>query len=583
MNPLLLVLLSASLALAQSTDWTNYGLTPEETRYSPLAQINDKNAGQLKLAWSYDIGKGGGTQEATPLVWNKTLFSITNWSIVYALDAATGKEKWRWDPEVNQDTVRSKVCCGVANRGMVVYQGLIIAPIIDGRLVALDAETGKPKWEARVSWPQDNYTVTMAPRIAKNKVIIGVAGAEFPTRGYFDAYDAKTGERSWRFYTVPGDPSKPFENPALKEAAKTWAGDFWKLQGGGSVWDGMAYDPEADLLYVGTGNGGPWPEELRKSKGLANLYLCSVVAVKPDTGELKWYFQMVPGDSWDFDSVQQLLLADLTIKGQKRKVLMQANKNGFFYVLDRLSGQFISGKPFAKVTWAAGLDEKSGKPFVNKEAYYGDQLIEISPSTGGAHNWPPMSFNPSTGLVYIPGAIGSSSTFAIDRDFVYKPGENNRGIRRGAPTTPGGPGANLPAVLPPPPAIGPEIGPDTPRNVLVAWDPVNQVERWRRTGGGAVGGGTLTTAGNLVFQVIPDGHLVAYTADKGEKVLDIDTGLRGGMGPPMTFQLDGKQYISLAGGTGVVVGPAYPPNTPLPAPTANTVFPKLLTYVLEAR
>ena len=575
------LLMAAGLLSAQSTGWSNYGLTPEETRYSPLAQINASNVGKLKLAWSYDIGSGGGMQEATPLVSGRTLFNITNWSIVYAVDAVTGKQLWRFDPEVNQNTVRSKICCGVANRGMVLYQGLVIAPIIDGRLVALDVETGKPKWEARVSWPQDNYTVTMAPRIAKNKVIIGVAGAEFPTRGYFDAYDARTGERSWRFYTVPGDPSQPYENPALKEAAKTWVGDFWKLQGGGSVWDGMAYDPDADLLYVGTGNGGPWPEELRNSKGMANLFLCSVVAVKPDTGELKWYFQMVPGDSWDYDSVQQLLLADLTIKGQKRKVLMQANKNGFFYVIDRITGQFISGKPFAKVTWAAGLDEKSGKPFVNPQAYYGDELIELSPSTGGAHNWPPMSFNPATGLVYIPGNIGSGSTFAIDREFVYKPGENNRGVRRGPPTTPGGPGANLPATVAPPPAIGPEIGPDTPTNVLVAWDPVNQVERWRRTGGGATGGGTLTTGGNLVFQAIPTGRLVAYTADTGDKVLDIDTGLRGGMGPPMTYQIDGKQYISLAGGTGVVVGPSYPPNTPLPAPTANTVLPKLLTYVLE--
>ena len=316
---------------------------------------------------------------------------------------------------MNQDKTRPKICCGVVNRGLAIYQNLIIAPIIDGRLIALNAETGKPVWEARVSYSNEDYTVTMAPRIAKGKVIIGVAGAELPIRGFFSAFDAATGKFAWKFYTVPGDPSKPFENPALKKAAETWSGDYWKLGGGGSVWDGMAYDPDADLLYVGTGNGGPWPEELRKSKGKDNLYLASILAVKPDTGELKWYFQMVPGDSWDYDSVQQLLLADVTIRGQQRKVLMQANKDGFYYVIDRVSGQFISGQPFAKVTWAKGLDERTGRPFINPEAHYGTETIQISPGPGGGHNWSPMSFNPTTGLVYIPTSMVSSSNFAIDR------------------------------------------------------------------------------------------------------------------------------------------------------------------------
>ncbi|MGH9645376.1 MAG: PQQ-binding-like beta-propeller repeat protein, partial [Bryobacteraceae bacterium] len=368
-------------------EWTRYGLTPGETRYSPLNQINASNAGRLGLNWSVDVGRGGGNQEATPLFANNTLYSITNWSIVFAIDARTGKEKWRWDPEVNQDKTRPQICCGVVNRGLAMYQNLIIAPIIDGRLIGLNAETGKPVWESRVSYSNEGYTVTMAPRIAKGKVIIGVAGAELPIRGFFSAFDAATGKFAWKFYTVPGDPSKPFENPALKKAAETWSGDYWKLGGGGSVWDGMAYDPDADLLYVGTGNGGPWPEELRKSKGKENLYLASILAVKPDTGELKWYFQVVPGDSWDYDSVQQLLLADVTIRGQQRKVLMQANKDGFYYVIDRVSGQFISGQPFAKVTWAKGLDERTGRPFINPEAHYGSETIQISPGPGGWHNW----------------------------------------------------------------------------------------------------------------------------------------------------------------------------------------------------
>ena len=444
-------------AAKNGDEWTTYGFTQGETRFSPLNQINTSNVAKLGLAWSYDAGKGGGGQEATPLMWNGNLYSITNWDVVFALDARTGKELWRWDPEVNQDKTRPKICCGVVQRGIALYQGLIIAPIVDGRLIALDAMTGKPVWESRVSYSQDNYTLTMAPRIAKGKVIIGASGAELPTRGFFAAFDAKTGKQAWKFYTVPGDPSKPFENPALKKAAETWSGDWWKLGGGGSVWDGMAYDPDLDLFYVGTGNGGPWPEELRKSKGKDNLYVCSVLAVKPDTGELKWYFQMVPGDSWDFDSVQQLLLADITVRGQPRKVLMQANKNGFYYVIDRTNGQFISGQPYAKVTWAKGLDERTGRPFINKEAHYGNEVIQISPGPGGAHNWAPMSFNPSTGLVYIPSSQVSSSNYAIDTEFTYKPGQSNIGVRRGA-RPPGpvadGPAPQLPPTLPPPPAMG---------------------------------------------------------------------------------------------------------------------------------
>ncbi len=529
--------------------------TPGETRYSPLNQINVSNVARLGLNWSFDLGRGGGNQEATPLFSNGTLYSITNWSIVFAIDARTGKEKWRWDPEVNQDKTRPQICCGVVNRGLALYQNLIIAPIIDGRLIALNAETGKPVWEARVSYSNEGYSVTMAPRIAKGKVIIGVAGAELPIRGFFSAFDAATGKLAWKFYTVPGDPSKPFENPALKKAAETWSGDYWKLGGGGSVWDGMAYDPDADLLYVGTGNGGPWPEELRKSKGKENLYLASILAVKPDTGELKWYFQVVPGDSWDYDSVQQLLLADVTIRGQQRKVLMQANKDGFYYVLDRVSGQFISGQPFAKVTWAKGLDERTGRPFINPEAHYGTETIQISPGPGGGHNWSPMSFNPSTGLVYVADLSLVEQFQLCDRSGVpdYKPGRSNIGVKRGAPPANGqGVAPAPPATLPAPPAIGPEAPPAGQTNVLVAWDPVAQKERWRTQGGGSIGGGTMTTAGNLVYQVIPDGRLVAYSADKGEKLLDIQTGLRGGMGPPITYQLDGKQYVALMGGPGIV-------------------------------
>jgi quinohemoprotein ethanol dehydrogenase len=549
-------------------EWLTYGLTLSETRYSPLATIDTSNVGRLGLAWSYDLGDGGGGQEATPLVCNGAIFSITNWSVVFAVDARTGKERWRWDPQVNQQAVRPEICCGVVNRGIAIYRGLIIAPVIDGRLLALDAATGRPVWESRVAYPQDRYTITMAPRIAKGKVIIGVSGGDRPMRGFFDAYDAMTGRRAWRFYTVPGDPSKPFENAAMKKAAETWDKDWWTRGGGGAVWDGMAYDPDAGLVYVGTGNAEPWTFHLRSSKDKDNLYVASILAVQIDTGELKWHYQVVPGDNWDFDSVQHLVLADLQINGRTRKVIMQANKNAFFYVIDRLTGEFISAQPFSYVTWAKGIEPKTGRPIVNEEAFYGRDAILISPGGGGAHNWSPMSFNPTTGLVYIPTSTNNSFSYAAEPTFNPRPGTTT-GTVRPAPTP----------VRPPPPAIGPAPieGPGG-RGALVAWDPAKQEMRWRRPGGGGIGGGTLTTAGNLVFQVLSDGRLVAYSADKGDKLLELQTGLRTGMGPPITYRLDGRQYIALMGGVGTVTGGnAGPGNQTTP------FLPKLMTFVLDGR
>jgi quinohemoprotein ethanol dehydrogenase len=544
-------------------DWITHGLSQSEARYSPLAQIDARNVGRLAPAWSYEVGAGGGGQEATPLEWNGTIYGITNWSIVFAVDARTGKQRWRWDPEVNQAAVRSRVCCGVVNRGVALYNGMVIAPVVDGRLQALDAGTGRPIWETRIAYPQDHYTVTMAPRIARGRVIIGISGGDRPTRGFFDAYDAATGRRLWRFYTVPGDPGRPFENAAMKKAADTWDSQWWTRGGGGAVWDGMAYDPDADLVYVGTGNAEPWALQLRSSRDKDNLYVCSILAVSVETGELKWHYQVVPGDNWDFDSVQHLLLADLTIGGRRRKVIMQANKDGFYYVIDRLTGQFISAEPFSRVTWAKGIDGKTGRPIVNPEAYYDTEPITISPGGGGAHNWSPMSFNPMTGLTYIPTSTNNSFTYAAEREFKVEPGRTT-GTVRPAPV----------ATRPSPPAIGPEPLPGPVRGALVAWDPVAQQMRWRVPGGGGIGGGTVTTAGNLVFQVINDGRLVAYSADKGEKLLDIDTGLRNGMGPPITYRVDGRQYIALMGGVGAVTGNAGP------GVTATPFSPKLMTFAV---
>ena len=548
----------------QTGEWLTYGLDQSETRHSLLTEINTTNVARLAPVWSYDVGPGGGGQEATPLVSNGTIYGITNWSVVFAVDARTGKERWRWDPQVNQEAVRPEICCGVVNRGLALYEGLVIAPVIDGRLQAHDAATGKVVWEARVAFPQDRYTITMAPRIAKGKVIIGVSGGDRPMRGFFDAYDAMTGRRAWRFYTVPGDPSKGFENAAMRKAAETWDNEWWTRGGGGAVWDGAAYDPELELVYVGTGNAEPWTFHLRSSKDKDNLYVASILAVDVDSGELKWHYQVVPGDNWDFDSVQHLILADLRIDGRVRKVIMQANKDAFFYVIDRVTGQFISAGPFSQVTWAKGLDPKSGRPLVNDAAFYGTDAILISPGGGGAHNWSPMSFNPATGLVYIPTSTANSFSYAAEKAFTPAPGRMT-GTVRPAPTP----------VLPPPPAIGPPpIEGPRGRGALVAWDPATQQMRWRRPGGGGIGGGTLTTAGSLVFQVLSDGRLVAYSADAGDKLLELQTGLRSGMGPPITYRLDGRQYVALMGGVGAVTGGAGPGNQ------ATPFSPKLMVYAL---
>jgi PQQ-dependent dehydrogenase (methanol/ethanol family) len=538
--------------------WLTYGLTQGETRFSPLKQIDTSNVGKLGLSWSYELGAGGGNQEATPLVWNNTIYGVTTWSVVFAVDARNGKPLWRWDPEVNQSAVRGKMCCGVLNRGLALSNGLLFAPVNDGRLVALDALTGKVKWEARVAYPQDWYSLTIAPRIAGNKVVVGVAGGDHPIRGFFDAYEIATGKRAWRFYTVPGDPSKGFEDEAQRAAAKTWGGDWWKMGGGGSVWDGMAYDPETNTVYAGTGNAEPWPEKFRGAKGLDNLYTCSIVAVDANTGKLKWHYQAVPNDNWDFDAVGQLMLADLQIKGRTRKVIMQAPKNGIFYVLDRVTGEFISAAPFVQVNWTKGFDEKTGRPIINSEAFYDKTPVQIYPTGGGAHNWAPMSYNPATGLVYLPASQGFYTFLAADEVVGMPYGHTGTAF----------PSRDAKPIVPP--IIGPEPLPGQ-RGVLEAWNPVNQKLVWRMPGGGAMGGGTVTTASNLVFQVINDGRLLAYSADKGEKLLEIRTN-RNGAAAPITYMVDGKQYLAFLAGTGRPAQTVGPTDAKVDNPPMLFVF-----------
>ncbi len=541
----------------RSGQWATYGNDLAERRFSPLGQITSANVNRLGLAWTAVIGAGGGNQEATPLVWNGTFYGITNWSIVFAVDARTGKERWRFDPKVDRSFAtpgqNRGVCCGVVNRGIALYDGTVISPVIDGRLVALNAASGKLLWSTRIL-PADSTgsSITMAPRIAKGKAIIGVAGGEFtPHRGFFVAIDVGTGRELWRFYTVPGDPGKPFESPALAAAARTWKGEWWKYGGGGSLWDGISYDPDTNLIYVGTGNGVPWPEILRGSEGYDNLYVSSILAVNADTGQLVWHYQAVPGDSWDIDTVQQLILADVTIDGRSRRVLMQASKGGFLYVLDRATGEFISATPFAPLNWASGHDPKTGRPVINKEAYYTTtQPAVISPAAGGAANWAAKAYSPNTGLLYAPVSGFSSRTYlAIPVDVASGRSVQNNGTPRGNQFPPG---MQAPVT---PPYIGPSR--DGRGGFLIAFDPATRTERWRIPGGGGAGGGVLVTASNLVFQVVGDGRVRALNAANGESLWEVQTGQRG-LGPPITYQLDGRQHVSFMAGAGQATGGLAP-------------------------
>lgn len=505
--------------------WLTHGRTYSEARFSPLKQIDAANVKELGLAWAFDTETTRGL-EATPIVVGGSIYTTGSWSIVYAIDARTGKQLWRWDPQVPK-SFGQRACCDVVNRGVAVYKGKVYVGVLDGRLAALDAGTGKLLWQMMTVDQGLPYTITGAPRIVKGKVIIGNGGAEFGVRGYVSAYDAETGKLVWRFYTVPGDPAKPQESPALEVAAKTWNGQWWKYGGGGTVWDSLAYDPELDLLYVGTGNGSPWNQEIRSPGGGDNLYLSSILALRPDTGQLVWHYQTTPGDSWDFTATQHMILADLEINGRKRKVLMQAPKNGFFYVLDRATGELISAEPYVNPTWAKEIDKKTGRPIENPNVRYKDSPIIVKPGVFGGHNWQPMSFNPQTGLVYIP-AQDAFFAYSQDKNFKYRPGGWNTGtdfsLLKAAP-------------------------PFVPRGHLLAWDPVAQKERWRVAYQSIWNGGTLTTAGNLVFQGTADGRFVAYSADKGEKLWEVSVGT-GIIAAPVTYELGGVQYVSVMAGWG---------------------------------
>jgi PQQ-dependent dehydrogenase (methanol/ethanol family) len=515
-------------AAGEPESWLTYGGSYAEQHYSALDRIDTANVAQLGLAWSFDLETERGVQ-ATPLVADGSMYVSAPWSIVYALDAATGALRWRFDPEVPRSYVRS-LCCGVANRGVALYGGNVYVGTLDGRLIALDARTGKRVWETLTVDRARPYSITGAPRAVEGKIVIGNGGADLGVRGYVSAYDAATGELAWRTWTVPGNPADGFETPALERAAATWTGEWWVAGGGGTVWDGMAYDPELRLLYVGTGNGSPYPRWVRSPGGGDNLYLASILALRPDTGELVWHYQTTPAETWDYTATQPLMLADLELGGRLRRVIMQAPKNGFFYVVDRETGAFISAAPFVEVSWASGFTSE-GRP-IETDIDYRTEAKFVKPSPLGAHNWEPMSYSPRTGLVYVP-AMDLGSLFKLDPHWTYQPGGYNAALDVSVFAKFGSDEG----------AAGADIG------QLIAWDPRQQRAAWRvelRTGGN---GGTLATAGDLVFQASADGRFVAYRATDGEKLWESPLGTGGG-GGPVSYLVDSEQYVAVASGWG---------------------------------
>ena len=539
---------------ADPGEWLSHGRIYSEQRFSPLDKINTTNVKNLGVAWEYRTYSVRGL-EATPIVSDGVMFITLPWSKVIALDAKSGKELWQYDPKVPGATGRF-ACCDVVNRGVALWKGAVYVGTLDGRLIKLDSKTGKMLWTVdTVENHAHTYTITGAPRVFDGLVVIGNGGAEYDSRGYISAFDANTGKKVWRFHVVPGDPSKPQENAALTAALKTWDTTgkykFWKIGGGGAPWNSMAYDPQLDLVYFGTGNGNPWNRELRSPKGGDNLYLSSVVALHAKTGQFAWAYQTTPGDTWDFDSTADVVLADLKIGGKMRHVLMHAPKNGFFYVIDRATGKLISAQKFATVTWAKSIDIKTGRPVEEPDARYTKKMAVVYPAATGAHNWQPMTYSPQTGLVYIP-AMDAAGLYVGQKDFQYHHGAWNLGVDFAALSQ---------AVLDmikagkaPAPSVG----------FIKAWNPVTQKEAWQVSMGGSWNSGLLSTAGGLVFGGDAYGNFTAYDAKTGTKLwtIDLKTGI---LAPAMSYMIDGQQYIALLAGWGGAGGMAAfkDPNTAL--------------------
>ena len=542
-------------AHAEPSQWLTYGGDYEEQRYSRLQQINRGNVKQLGLKWFADYDTNL-SQDGSPLYIDGVIYVSTAWSKVYAFDARSGKQLWQYNPKTPGEWIRN-VCCGIANRGIAAWNGKIYIGTLDGRLVALDARTGKAAWSTLTIDPAKHYSITSAPRIAKGKVFIGESGGEYGVRGYISAYDAETGKRLWRFYTVPGSPRDGYENEALRKAAATWGpSEWWKLGGGGAVWDAIVYDPVTDLLYFGTGNGTPWNDRYRDPTNGDNLYLASVIAVKPDTGEYVWHYQSTPSDTWDYDAVSPLTVVDLMWEGQKRRVILQPCKNGFFYVLDARTGKVLSAKAFTRVNWADGVDLATGRPRVRPESRYpvGKPFV-LAPGVQGAHGWQANSYSPRTGLIYFPT---QDAYFPMVSDASFTPSDvgYNLGLDFTAPVT------------------YYCSHPDAPNGFtgyLQAWDPITGKSVWKGEVSQGPTGGALATAGGLVFHAGGSAQEIrAYDDRSGEKLWSFKT-QTGAVAPPISFELDGQQHIAVSVG-GAVQGGYYAPN-----------YSRMLVFALNAK
>ena len=546
-------------------NWLSYGRTWSEQRFSPLKDIDERNVARLGIAWYADLDTYRGV-EATPLEVDGVLFNVSAWDITTAYDAASGKVLWKYDPQLPAKWARV-ACCGPVSRGIAAWQGKIIVATLDGRLIALAADTGKPIWSTQTLVPGEPLSITGAPRVFDGLVLIGNAGGDFGARGYVSAYRVDTGELAWRFYIVPGDPSKGPDAAAsdsvMPMAAKTWSGEWWKTGGGGNDWDTFVFDPQLHLVYFATGNGSPHPAAFRSPGGGDNLFLCSIVAVNVADGRYAWHYQEVPAEQWDYDCTNPLMLADLKIHGRLRKVIMHAPKDGFFYVLDRASGKLISAQNYVPNTWANRVDLKTGRPVVNPEAMVTVEPHLVTPSAGGGHNWNPISYSPLTGLVYIPTMEQWMVVSRLpDGEFQFVRGRSTLG-----------------AGITNYPELRRQLNAEAERRdkgYLLAWDPVHQREAFRVPYPHPGNGGTLVTAGNLLVEGTINRTLAIYRATDGKKLWEADT-VSVPVAGPMSYRTGGTQYIAVnAGWNSAIVHKLDEPQPFAVGPA------RLIVYALDA-
>jgi len=530
-------------AVTEPGQWMMVGGTYEETHYSPLSEINRNNIGELGLGWYADYDTNL-SQQGTPLYVDGVVYVSTAWSKVYAFDARTGAQLWQYDPQTPKE-IAIKVCCGIVNRGIAAFEGKIYVGTLDGYLIAIDAATGVEAWRKLTVDQSQQYTVTSAPRVIKGQILIGNSGSEFGVRGYLGAYDARTGDDLWRVYTVPGNPELGFENSAMEMAAQTWSGNWWELGGGGTVWDAIVYDEVNNLVMFGTGNGTPWDQRARDPEGGDNLFVASILAVDADTGEYVWHYQTTPGDTWDYDAMSPIMLLELPWEGEQRRVVVQPNKNGMMYVLDAASGELLKADAFTEVNWNTGVDMATGRPIEVPEARYDrDNIFNLTPGVQGGKGWHANAWNPETGLVYI-GAQRAWFVMRSVENFVANPLGTNLAIDMGASFVYYG------------------DNPDARREFVgyvSAWDPVAGREVWRSEELGGPTGSLLSTGGGLVFSGGGNNNneFRAFDTVTGEKLWSFNT-QTGVVAAPITYELDGKQYIALSVGINQA-GNYYAPN-----------------------